>query len=289
MSFGLCEDTCAGTDIITRGEAADLLYALLTGEFTVAPPPILETIPLNNKEGVHLNSYLLELQKIPEPIRQAFAERGWQYTIDYAYLARLSEERNMSCIGATNYGSRQITVSSAEATVHEFGHFLDELMGFPSQTEGFYQEESGTAAALLRPYALTNEREYFADCFVYWLTYRDNSKKNGGALQRRTKNIRISFDIGKSKLAAGCIGLPAWLGLFETPQHCYYTITVSCIVNQINGNPSKIRWMHSLYYGYFVQFADCKPIENLLFYKHRKKGESDVPVTLKSVEIGGNQ
>lgn len=177
VSFGLCEDTCAGTDIITRGEAADLLYALLIGEFTVAPPPILETIPLNNKEGIHLNSYLLELQKIPEPIRQAFAERGWQYTIDYAYLARLSEERNMSCIGATNYGSRQITVSSAGATVHEFGHFLDELMGFPSQTEGFYQEESGTAAALLRPYALTNEQEYFADCFVYWLTYRDDSKK----------------------------------------------------------------------------------------------------------------
>lgn len=81
VSFGLCEDTCAGTDIITRGEAADLLYALLTREFTVALPPILETIPLNNKEGVHLNSYLLELQKIPEPIRQAFAERGWQYTI----------------------------------------------------------------------------------------------------------------------------------------------------------------------------------------------------------------
>ena len=163
---------------LKAGETStDLLYALLTGEFTVAPPPILETIPLNNKEGVHLNSYLLELQKIPEPIRQAFAERGWQYTIDYAYLARLSEERNMSCIGATNYGSRQITVSSAGATVHEFGHFLDELMGFPSQTEGFYQEESGTAAALLRPYALTNEQEYFADCFVYWLTYRDNSKK----------------------------------------------------------------------------------------------------------------
>ncbi len=69
------------------------------------------------------------------------------------------------------------SVSSAGATVHEFGHFLDELMGFPSQTEGFYQEEFGTAAALLRPYALTNEREYFADCFVYWLTYRDNSKK----------------------------------------------------------------------------------------------------------------
>ena len=108
--------------------------------------------------------------------REAITRRFF-LVFEYAYLARLSEERNMSCIGATNYGSRQITVSSAGATVHEFGHFLDELMGFPSQTEGFYQEESGTAAALLRPYALTNEQEYFADCFVYWLTYRDDSKK----------------------------------------------------------------------------------------------------------------
>lgn len=174
-SFGLCKDTCAGTDIITRGKAADLLYALLTREFTVAP--ILESLPLNNKEGVHLNSYLLELQKISEPIRQVFAEKGWQYMIDCEYLASISDQRNLNCIGVTDYENRQIVVSSAEATVHEFGHFLDKLMGFPSQTEGFYQEESGTAAALLRPYALTSEREYFADCFVYWLTYRDNSKK----------------------------------------------------------------------------------------------------------------
>lgn len=176
-SFGLCKDTCAGTDIITRGEAADLLYALLTREFTVALPPILESLPLNNKEGVHLNSYLLELQKIPEPIRQVFAEKGWQYMIDCEYLASISDQRNLNCIGVTDYENRQIVVSSAEATVHEFGHFLDKLMGFPSHAEGFYQEESETAAVLLRPYALTNEREYFADCFVYWITYRDNGKK----------------------------------------------------------------------------------------------------------------
>ena len=50
-------------------------------------------------------------------------------------------------------------------------------MGFPSHSEGFYQEESETAAILLRPYALTNEREYFADYFVYWITYHDNGKK----------------------------------------------------------------------------------------------------------------
>lgn len=177
VGFGLCGTDCAGMDIITRGEAAFFLYMLLTKEFSVTPPPIQESISLRNKAGVHLNDFLLELQKIPEPIQQAFSESGWQYIIDYDYLSKLSREWDLSCTGATDYKSRRIIVSEAESTIHEFGHFLDGLIGFPSQTEGFYQEESAAAAVLLRPYALTNEREYFADCFVYWLTYRNNNKK----------------------------------------------------------------------------------------------------------------
>lgn len=177
VGFGLCSTDCAGMDIITRGEAAFFLYTLLTKEFSVTPPPMQENISLRNKAGVHLNDFLIELQKIPEPIQQAFSESGWQYIIDYDYLAKLSREWDLSCTGATDYKSRRIIVSEAESTIHEFGHFLDGLMGFPSQTEGFYQEESAAAAVLLRPYALTNEREYFADCFVYWLTYHNNNKK----------------------------------------------------------------------------------------------------------------
>ena len=55
-----------------------------------------------------------------------------QYTIDYEYLARLSEERNMSCIGATNYGSRQITVGVSDEfedspVIHRQTISVDEL------------------------------------------------------------------------------------------------------------------------------------------------------------------
>ena len=63
VGFGLCSTDCAGMDIITRGEAAFFLYTLLTKEFSVTPPPMLENIFLRNKAGVHLNDFLLELQK----------------------------------------------------------------------------------------------------------------------------------------------------------------------------------------------------------------------------------
>ena len=129
--FGLCEDTCDGTEIITRGEAAELLYALLTKTFAVVPPPMLDNIPLDNKAGVALNNYLLEIQKIPESMMQSFAEKDWRYVIDFDYLAKLSKEYDLGCTGVTIYEGRKIIVSSAESTIHEFGHFLDGMMEFP--------------------------------------------------------------------------------------------------------------------------------------------------------------
>lgn len=108
--FGLCEETCDGTEIITRGEAAELLYALLTKTFAVVPPPMLDNIPLDNKAGVALNNYLLEIQKIPESMMQSFAEKGWQYVIDFDYLAKLSKKYDLGCTGATIYEGRKIII-----------------------------------------------------------------------------------------------------------------------------------------------------------------------------------
>ena len=138
---------------------------------------MLDNIPLDNKAGVALNNYLLEIQKIPESMMQSFAEKDWRYVIDFDYLAKLSKEYGLGCTGVTIYEGRKIIVSSAESTIHEFGHFLDGMMGFPSRTKGFYQRESASAASLLRTYALTDAQEYFADCFVYWIKNRGDGKK----------------------------------------------------------------------------------------------------------------
>ena len=75
-------------------------------------------------------------------------------------------------IGATNYSQKTIYISEASATLHEFGHFLDWMLGFPAEHEQLFRAEA--AAAPLRDYAKTNAREYFADCFDYWITHGSN-------------------------------------------------------------------------------------------------------------------
>ena len=103
----------------------------------------------------------------------AFNAAGWTYRIDFDYISELSKQLDMSCIGATNYSQKTIYISEASATLHEFGHFLDWTLGFPAEHEQLFRAEA--AAAPLRDYAKTNAREYFADCFAYWVKYAENA------------------------------------------------------------------------------------------------------------------
>ena len=199
VELGLCPEGTTATEIVTRGEAAVLLHALLTQEYQAVEPPMLAEFPIQNNEGVNMNDYLLALQSVPESILQAFQDQGWTYTVDFTYLANISRERNLSCIGAADYAGKHIYVSEASSTLHEFGHFLDYILGSPSKTNGLFEEESKTTTAFLRNYARTNCREYFADCFVYWVKYKDNA----GKIELFQKNAPKTYSYFRRLDAAG--------------------------------------------------------------------------------------
>lgn len=177
MEIGLCTETDSPLELVTRGEAASVLFTLLSSDYQISEPPILSHFPIQNEEGVCMNDYLLELQRVPEPILQAFERYGWIYTINFQFLADLSLKYDMTCIGAADYSAKRIYVSEAHATVHEFGHFLDCVLGSPSKSYTFYAEEASATSPFLRDYARTNCREYFADYFVYWLEHYDKPDK----------------------------------------------------------------------------------------------------------------
>ena len=168
----LCGEANTANEIVTRRDAAMLLHAILTRAFTVEAPPV--PVTLVNAAGVNINDYLLALRQVPEPVLAAFNAAGWTYRIDFDYISELSKQLNMSCIGATNYSQKTIYISEASATLHEFGHFLDWTLGFPAEHEQLFRAEA--AAAPLRNYAKTDSREYFADCFSYYITYGSNSE-----------------------------------------------------------------------------------------------------------------
>ena len=167
----LCGEEDDANEIVTRRDAAMLLHAILTRAFAVTAPAA--PVTLVNAAGVNINDYLLALRQVPEPVLAAFNAAGWTYRIDFDYISELSKQLNMSCIGATSYGQKTIYISEASATLHEFGHFLDWMLGFPAEHEQLFRAEA--AAAPLRNYAKTNAREYFADCFAYWVKYAGNA------------------------------------------------------------------------------------------------------------------
>ena len=176
--LGLCGPDSGALDLMTRGDAAQVLYKLLTNEYEVEAPPLATAVFLYNKEGADLNPYLVEIQKIPAPILETFERKGWKYVIDFDYLWEFSQERGMACIGVASYSTREIYVSDPTATIHEFGHFLDWTLGFPACHEELYEAEAQSAAeTVLRDYSATNSHEYFADCFAFWIRNRDHEEQ----------------------------------------------------------------------------------------------------------------
>ena len=169
--LGLCFDDADTNALVTRGEAAIILHAVLTQSFRIEAPPA--PVALVNAAGVNINDYLLALRQVPEPVLATFKVAGWIYRIDFDYISELSKQLDMSCIGATNYSQKTIYISEASATLHEFGHFLDWTLGIPAEHEQLYLAEAQNSG--LRDYAKTNAREYFADCFAYWVKYAGNT------------------------------------------------------------------------------------------------------------------
>ena len=183
--LSLCAEGASASESVTRGEAAQLLYAVLTRELTVEAPPA--PVPMENLAGVNINDYLLALHQVSEPILAQFREQGWTYTIDYDYLAELGRQRGISCVGCTSYGGKRIYVSEAASTLHEFGHFLDGQLGFPAEHERLYLAEAQNSG--LRDYAKTNSREYFADFFARVI----RSLGNEDAVRRLRENAPQTY------------------------------------------------------------------------------------------------
>ena len=99
--LGLCAENKTAAELVTRAEAAQLLHAVLTQTLTVVPPDT--PITVENLTQWNVNTFLLELRKVPQPILDAFNENGWTFVIGTEYLTELSRKLGVNCIGAAVY------------------------------------------------------------------------------------------------------------------------------------------------------------------------------------------
>lgn len=148
-------------------------FALEQAGAADAPTQVEMAVAIQNTDEVDLDPFILELARIPSPILHEFQEQGWSIHLDRAYLIDLSGRHGGVCIGATSYKQQRIYLRASKSLVHEFGHFLDQSLGYPEEVDELFQNES-ESAELLRPYAKSNRWEYFADCFAFWIQHRED-------------------------------------------------------------------------------------------------------------------
>ena len=173
---GLCDADADALDLLTRGEAVQLIYLMQTQELHVATPNLLEAMNIVNSDDVHLNDFMLEIKKIPESILYEFNAQGWSYRVDSDYVEDFSDRVGMDCAGCCSYMNKSIYVKADYATVHEFGHFYHQFVGFDDAIETLYEKEAKSAEKVLGEYATTNHKEYFAEVFDYWIQHSDRGE-----------------------------------------------------------------------------------------------------------------
>ena len=173
----LCTEGASPSEEMTRGDAAVLLHTLLTQTLEVATPPLLNELDIQAESSADLNRFLLEINRVPAPILQAFCAAGWEFHVAPAYMQAYSERRGTDYGGLTVYAEKRIYVSASVSVIHEFGHFLAWELGFPPEHDALYCAEQESARTVLRDYAVTNSQEYFADYFSFWIRNSDDKSE----------------------------------------------------------------------------------------------------------------
>lgn len=190
--MGLCGSRYHTTDRISKGEAAMVMAALSQHSHALPVPEILEglNVVVEEKSVLPALNCLLD---VPAPILDEFQSREWTFVLGSEYLREFSRQHNINASGLTSFANKRIDVSSPASVMHEFGHFLDDVLSFIDQTGDGLKAEILPASAILGDYSTTNTREYFAEFFDYWIYNRDD-KKNMAALQEAAPRTYAAFE-----------------------------------------------------------------------------------------------
>lgn len=160
---------------LTRGEAITGIYNIITDTPVFDEPDIINKVNINCEDSIYdLNSFLIELSKVPSEIISDFTERNWTYVVGRDYINNYNSENNMIAVGLCSYANKSIFVVNSGSTVHEFGHYLHFALGYPKEITELYNLEKEKLIDISRDYSAKNEKEFFADAFKLYIQSKND-------------------------------------------------------------------------------------------------------------------
>lgn len=166
------------SNIITRGEAANVIYTFLKNEIQFKKPDIMNDVEITYEtDYLDLSSLLCELEKVPDEILSKFNARGWQIIAGDNKADEYYEDNKVLITGLCDVHDKTIYIIGYTATVHEFGHFLNNVTLHPFEAVTMFDTEINQMKSLRGPYCETNYSEFFAEAFTYYIYSLDDTKQ----------------------------------------------------------------------------------------------------------------
>lgn len=176
-------DNPAPLDMMTRGEAAQMIYLLSQpGLPAQEMPEVVSKIErLKSEFGSVPDDFAIVMTKVPDKVYKLFNENGWTMVYGTEYMNQYNVAHGTSGIGLCEPSSKTCYVAGRESIIHEMGHALKQpllkMTGYSdSKVRNIWMQEGAAAATFLRPYANTNDEEFFAELFCHYIENHGNEK-----------------------------------------------------------------------------------------------------------------
>lgn len=156
---------------------------------------LLEEYSIKVDDGVDADDCLQALAMLPRGVLDLFEVKNWSVAIGPGKVSELNEQYAVPANGWTIYAEKMIAINDERSVVHEFGHFLWWCLyrEHGALIEQFYAEEAANVKEFIGAYSQTNEREYFAELFEYWVHNRQ-SEQNMGQLKELAPETYAFFE-----------------------------------------------------------------------------------------------
>lgn len=159
----------------TRGELAVVIHRLLVGDYKELRvvediPPVFDSEDqITPTTFTRRNAVLAAMDTLPEGVVDSFLEDGW--IVKISGLHEEKPEYSETVAGLTSYVDKviYIDVSNISTSIHELAHYIEDDLNLRAKVD----------SGLLRSYAQTNPREYFA-CAVEYYYLNDQEQLEEG-------------------------------------------------------------------------------------------------------------
>ena len=180
VELGLYPETETGDRMATRADCAYLIANVLQNTYQTDMPESYQYLNVVVEPGYDsvAGKAMKSIQSLPDSILIAWHNAGKQLIFGNTRIAQFMEEENYKGVVTGLYHHDGLTLNSAHSAVHEFGHFVYYESNYPglrNLVNKYYREYKDVIAQSVSAYAVTDEQEFFAECFEAYFRHGDTN------------------------------------------------------------------------------------------------------------------